>query len=591
MADEEKVREEHSLRIEALRFSTQRRWIKLKMDPTAFSKMSLRDRSPTASAATKNISLSGPALQNHVKPQENEQNFKHRPRRRGNRKKQEQNSATHLPDTKSTLSISENEEDGGVSLNAALNSVLAKDLTQSKVTPKPTDVNISALITNGSTTSAYMPAKNTHVPVTLNEYSATTAHQATKATSKLMKEERQTTRRDSKPANMSRPSNSTLLNPTAPIYQPPNIALPLGIPGGHYGQSAQRFTPYEPVRSVPVFRFMPLWRIDKMTRFSSTAAFQDNILPTTIARSAPLAVTGPTSVPALGPIQVFASVSAQVSSITSLQQPLTTSSKVKKRKHIRNGEQTLSQRLAQKARNAAPEPEAAYILQASRSPTRISSPHNLLLVLDLNGTLVYRKTPSIYFTPRPFLSDFLDYCMANHSVLIWSSARPKNVKRICGTIFSLPQRQHVVAEWARDTLELSKADFLDKVQVYKRLDRIWDNDTIQRKNPQYAQGGRWRQANTLLLDDSMYKAAKQPYNHIEIPEYLGPTKSKQDDVLGQVVAYLEEARRWDDVSRFVKQRKFTTNGGQSWDCYKEQSVAAEGENGALGSHGGLSASQ
>lgn len=579
MADEAKVREERSLRIEALKFSTQQSWIKLKMDPIAFSKMSLRDRSPIASAATKNISLSGPAIQNHVKPQENEQNSRHRPRRRGNRKRQEQDSATRLPVTKSTLSISENEDDGGVLLNAALTSVPAEGPARSNVPPKPTDVNISALNANRLVTSAYMPATNTHVPATLTDYSATTAHQAAKATIKLMKQERHKAIRDSKPVNMSRSSNSTMLNPTAPIYQPTNVALPLGIPGGYYGQSAQRFTPYEPVRSDPVFRVLPPWRIDKISRFSSTAALRSNTLPTTTAPRAPLAVPGPIS------------VAAPVSSITSLQQPLTTSSEVKERNHIRKGEQTLSQRLAQNARNAAPEPEAAYVLQASRSPTRISSPHNLLLVLDLNGTLIYRKTPSIYFTPRPFLSHFLKYCLTNHSVMIWSSARPENVKRICEKIFSLSQRQHVIAEWARDTLELSKADFFDKVQVYKRLDRIWDNVSIQKKHPQYAQGGKWSQANTVLIDDSMYKAAKQPYNHLEIPEFLGPTKSKQDDVLGQVVAYLEEAKRWDDISCFIKQTTFTMNAGQSWDWYKGQRVAPEGTNGALGARGELPAMQ
>lgn len=165
------------------------------------------------------------------------------------------------------------------------------------------------------------------------------------------------------------------------------------------------------------------------------------------------------------------------------------------------------------------------------------------------------------------------------------------MKRICDKIFSLSQRQHVIAEWARDTLELSKADFLDKVQVYKRLDRIWDNESIQKKHPQYAQGAKWSQANTVLIDDSMYKAAKQPYNHLEIPEFLGPTKSKQDDVLGQVVAYLEEARRWDDVSCFIKQTTFTMNAGQSWDWYKGQRVAPEGTNGALGARRELPAMQ
>ena len=160
--------------------------------------------------------------------------------------------------------------------------------------------------------------------------------------------------------------------------------------------------------------------------------------------------------------------------------------------------------------------------------------------------------------------------MTNHSVLVWSSARPENVNRICGAIFTTTQRPQVIAEWGRDTLELSKKDFYEDVQVYKRLDRIWNNESIQMKHPQYAQGGRWSQSNTVLIDDSMNKAAKQPYNHLEIPEFLGPAKPDGDDVLGQVVAYLEEARRWDDVSRFIKLTKFRMDTVQSWDWEKGQ---------------------
>lgn len=42
------------------------------------------------------------------------------------------------------------------------------------------------------------------------------------------------------------------------------------------------------------------------------------------------------------------------------------------------------------------------------------------------------------------------------------------------------------------------------------------------------------------------------------------------DVLAQVVGYLEEARRWADVSAFVKQRRFEVDAGWGWDWDKGQ---------------------
>jgi len=100
----------------------------------------------------------------------------------------------------------------------------------------------------------------------------------------------------------------------------------------------------------------------------------------------------------------------------------------------------------------------------------------------------------------------------------------------------------------------------------------------------------------VLIDDSMFKAAKQPYSHLEIPEYLGPAKSKQtgqdkDDVLGQVVAFLEEARRSDDVSRFIKQTKFRMNSEQGWDWEKGQRLVRDSKNDDLVAQGGVLAAE
>ena len=208
-----------------------------------------------------------------------------------------------------------------------------------------------------------------------------------------------------------------------------------------------------------------------------------------------------------------------------------------------------------------PQPAALYLERASAEPQLLATPQRLLLVLDLNGTLVYRNRGSQSIKPRYELRPFLNYCFEHHDVMIWSSARPGNVNGVCYRIFTEEQLDKLVAIWARDTLELSPQDYNEKVQVYKRLDRIWDNQDIQCKHPQYDTGGGWDQSNTLLIDDSALKATTQPWNHIKIPEFLAEqgheAREKQLQIFGLVAGFLHDLRRYDDVSRCIHKRAFS----------------------------------
>ena len=44
----------------------------------------------------------------------------------------------------------------------------------------------------------------------------------------------------------------------------------------------------------------------------------------------------------------------------------------------------------------------------------------------------------------------------------------------------------------------------------------------------------------------------------------GEREEDGKDVLGKVVGYLEEARRWSDVSAFGRVRRFSIEGGWGW---------------------------
>ena len=204
-----------------------------------------------------------------------------------------------------------------------------------------------------------------------------------------------------------------------------------------------------------------------------------------------------------------------------------------------------------------PQPTAAYLQQAATSPTEAPTPQTLLIILDLNGTLCER-TRSGDVHHRPGLAPFLKYCLQNHKVMIWSSARGYNVTRVCSLLFSDVQRQKLVARWGRETLGLSAAEFGEKVQVYKRLHVLWAAETVQQSHPQAGEGGTWDQRNTVLIDDSEEKAASEPFNHLAIPEYSTARNrvERKAPALVKVVEYLEQARRYSDVSTFIQIKRF-----------------------------------
>lgn len=205
-----------------------------------------------------------------------------------------------------------------------------------------------------------------------------------------------------------------------------------------------------------------------------------------------------------------------------------------------------------------PEPTAAYLKQASAAPITLGAPRPLLVVLDLNGTLLHRKNRGASFLGRPKLHEFLHYLFATHDVMIWSSARRHNVAAMCQNLLSQAQLQALVAQWSREDLRLSPWAYNEKVQVYKQLSWIWKDKDVQAKNSNPVAS--WSQENTVLIDDSVDKAASEPYNLIRIEEFEGRQEQMEVDVLGQVVGYLEKLRVQQDVSAYMKKEPFVYDG-------------------------------
>ena len=112
-----------------------------------------------------------------------------------------------------------------------------------------------------------------------------------------------------------------------------------------------------------------------------------------------------------------------------------------------------------------------------------------------------------------------------------------------------------MGEWGRDTLGLTPAQYEGHVQVYKRLDKIWDSKALCCMHLESEKGVKWDQRNTVLIDDSALKASAQPHNLVQIPEFTND-KADTHDVLQRIVAYLEEVRMFEDVSNFINEKPF-----------------------------------
>ncbi|PHH89126.1 hypothetical protein CDD83_6618 [Cordyceps sp. RAO-2017] len=207
-----------------------------------------------------------------------------------------------------------------------------------------------------------------------------------------------------------------------------------------------------------------------------------------------------------------------------------------------------------------PEPSPLYLARSSPPPFAVPHPHRILVILDLNGTLLYRpvRRKPTSFVERPHARRFLEYCLEAFYLAVWSSARPDNVQHMLNRLLTPEQCRRCVVVWGRDSLGLSPDDYNARVQCYKRLSTVWNNPDVQLSHPAAQQGGFWDQSNTVLVDDSPEKGRSEPHNILAIPEFSG-LQDESTDVLPQVHDYLNALCYQADISRFMRQHPFSLN--------------------------------
>lgn len=207
-----------------------------------------------------------------------------------------------------------------------------------------------------------------------------------------------------------------------------------------------------------------------------------------------------------------------------------------------------------------PEPTPAYLMRASFMPKRRDHPGPLLVVIDLNGTVLHRpdRRHGARFEARQHAQPFVTYCVETFWVVIWSSARPDNVRRMVDQLLTPAARREVIAVWGRDRFGLTEADYNARTQCYKRLTTLWADPLVRSAYPRTRagfEGGCWNQGNTVLIDDSAEKARGEPHNAITLPEFTGGADVAAD-VLPRVHDYLNELCYQEDVSAYMRANPF-----------------------------------
>ncbi|KAI5299755.1 hypothetical protein KEM56_002977 [Ascosphaera pollenicola] len=211
-----------------------------------------------------------------------------------------------------------------------------------------------------------------------------------------------------------------------------------------------------------------------------------------------------------------------------------------------------------------PVPSEEYLAQSARKPERLDQPRRLFIVLDLNRTLIYRAAATYEFIRRPYLEPFMETIVKEHNAMIWTTSKSATVKRILPVAFKGRVRRKLCEVLDRSSFGLNRIQFDSKTQVYKELDKVWGDKTLQRKREEQTKEVRkklpqttiihdfWNQSNTVLIDDSWQKAVKQPYNFLEVPALT--ERNAQDEVtLPMILRQLRVLSHYNDVSCKIRQ--------------------------------------
>ncbi|XP_057969742.1 uncharacterized protein LOC131158842 isoform X2 [Malania oleifera] len=164
-----------------------------------------------------------------------------------------------------------------------------------------------------------------------------------------------------------------------------------------------------------------------------------------------------------------------------------------------------------------------------------------LLVLDVNGLLadIVSPAPKDYkadikiakraIFKRPYCSEFLNFCFEGFDVGIWSSRSKKILERVIDYLMG-DMKDKLLFCWDLSHCTETGYKTLEskhKALIFKELKKIWE-----KHDPSLPwEKGDYNESNTLLLDDSPYKALLNP-PHTALFPYAYRFQDGNDNSLG-----------------------------------------------------------
>ncbi|GMI98126.1 hypothetical protein HRI_003481900 [Hibiscus trionum] len=207
-----------------------------------------------------------------------------------------------------------------------------------------------------------------------------------------------------------------------------------------------------------------------------------------------------------------------------------------------------------------------------------------LLVLDVNGLLadIVSRPPKNYradarfagraIFKRSFCDEFLRFCCERFEVGIWSSRTKKNLERVVDFLLG-DMKQKLLFCW--DSSHCTATRFKTpenryKPLVFKELRKIW-----RKSNPDLPwEMGYYNESNTLLIDDSPYKALLNPPHTAIFPHpFKFGTNDNSLGIGGDLRVYLERLASAENVQKFLEQNPFgqlaITERSHDWSFYRD----------------------
>ncbi|KAI9203976.1 NLI interacting factor-like phosphatase-domain-containing protein [Polychytrium aggregatum] len=172
------------------------------------------------------------------------------------------------------------------------------------------------------------------------------------------------------------------------------------------------------------------------------------------------------------------------------------------------------------------------------SPARRLSETNPFRPHGLYATISKRKGPERIHI-RPHVDVFLKVLLENFSVATWTSAMAKNAEPLVDLIMQ-DRSEDLAFQWSQDKCTLTGRQVRksngsgNKPEIIKELQTVWESPEVNSDN-------RWSEKNTIIIDDSLFKARMNPKNILHIPAFTTQdhtVDSKKDMVLPSLLKYL-----------------------------------------------------